>query len=272
MAGPPSVAAFVRASLVRMSVIAALLDWPKTTGQLAEASGISAAHASRAVRELSDRGLVECLTPDRRGRGRMYDLTGTGKALASILQWRGRQPLMIPMIRATHPRAWSRVFGQRFGEPRARPAFAESGLARAVSATAQRWVPLRSMMRLFEEVEARFGDGTYGCIRQVAAEAVAHFPSVRRFLMRALPVRVLADLAPAVYLREFNHGRMEVESSEGRAHFKQFDWLSSPARCQAWLGTYEGAFALRKVRAQVRKVECLLKGDEYCGYIAEWRE
>ncbi len=125
---------------------------------------------------------------------------------------------------------------------------------------------------MFEEVEGRFGDGTHGIVQQVAALAVPYFPSVRRFLMRPLPVRVLADMVPAVYLREFDHGRMEVETAEGRAHLKQFDWPSSPARCKVWLGTYEGAFSHRRARAKVWNVECLLKGDEYCGYVVEWTE
>ncbi len=263
---------FVRASLYRMAVVAALLDWPKTTGQLADACGISPAHTSRAIRELSDRGLVACLTPDRRGRGRLYGLTASGQDLASSLEWQGRRPLTIPMVRATHPKAWFGVLSSRFGRERARTPFVDAGLVGAIEASWQRWVPLRSQLRLLEQAEKRFGDGTYRFIRDGAAEAVLHYPSVRRVLMRALPIRVLSDMAPSVYLREFNHGRMEVENREGRAHFKQFDWLSSPARCMAWLGTYEGAFALKKVRAQARKTECLLKGDEFCGYVVEWSE
>ncbi len=272
MADSASTVAFLRASHVRMSVVAALLDWPKTTGQLADACGLSAAHASRAIRELSGREIVESLTPDRRGRGRMYGLTPSGRSLASSLQWRGRRPLTIPMVHATHPRAWFRVVSTRVAEAEAMAPFVAAGLTRILGRSSQRWILLRSQMKLLEEIEVRFGDGTYAFVRDGAAEAVPHFASVRRFLMRALPIGVLVDLAPAVYLREFNHGRMEVESAEGRAHFKQFDWLSSPARCQAWLGTYEGAFALKKIPARVRKAECLLKGDEYCGYVADWRE
>ncbi len=202
----------------------------------------------------------------------MYALTVSGRDLASSLEWRGRRPVTIPMVHATQPRAWFRVLSGRVGEGAARAPLAAAGLTRILGRSTQRWVPLRSQMRLFEEIEIRFGDGTFALIRRGAAEAVPHLPSIRRFLLRALPVRVLVDLAPAAYLREFNHGRMEVESSEGRAHFKQFDWLSSPARCMAWLGTHEGAFALKKIPARVRKAECLLKGDEYCGYVADWRE
>jgi len=272
MADSEARVAFVKASIVRTAAVVALQDWPKTTGQVAEACGISPAHASRAIRELMDGGLAESLTPERRGRGRLYGLTTPGQTLAASLQWEGRRPLTIPMVRGTHPRAWFRVLESRLGRTQARVPFVAAGLEGAIDAPAQRWVPLRSMMRVLDQVEAQWGDGTNELIREFGAEAVPYFPSVRRYLMRALPVRVLADLAPAAYLREFNHGRMEVETSEGHAHFKQYDWLSSPARCMAWLGTYEGAFAFKKVRARTRKVECLLRGDEFCGYVVEWDE
>jgi len=38
------------------------------------------------------------------------------------------------------------------------------------------------------------------------------------------------------------------------------------------LVTVNGAFAFKKVRARTRKVECLLRGDEFCGYVVEWDE
>ena len=63
-----------------------------------------------------------------------------------------------------------------------------------------------------------------------------------------------------------------LETAHGKAYFMQYDWLSSPGRCAAWLGTYDGSFAFKKTPATVRKVECLLRGDPYCGYVAEWRE
>ena len=93
---------------------------------------------------------------------------------------------------------------------------------------------------------------------------------MRRLALRALPLRLVLDLAPGAYLREFNHGRMEVEVSGGHAKFKHYEWMSSPASCASWQGSYEGAFAIRKVAARVRKEECILHGDEFCGYAAEW--
>ncbi len=65
---------------------------------------------------------------------------------------------------------------------------------------------------------------------------------------------------------------MEVETSGCQTLFKQFDWLSSPARCMAWQGTYEGAFRLKRVDAVVEKRACILEGKEFCGYLASWTE
>ncbi|OGS50151.1 MAG: hypothetical protein A3K65_01580 [Euryarchaeota archaeon RBG_16_68_12] len=272
MAGSGVSNGFVKESRYRIAVIVALQDWPKTTGQLAVASCISAAHTSRTLRELSDRGLVECTTPDLRGRGRLYGLTPLGERLAGAVEWEGRQPVTTPMVRANHPRSWFRVLNARYGREKARLAFKDAGWTNAIDARLGRWVPLRSQLRLIEAVERRFGDGSFQVVRDVSADAVRYFPSIRRYVLRALPVVMLAEFAPAVYLREFNHGRMEVEASPGRAHFMQYDWLSSPARCASWLGTYEGTFSLKKIDGTVRKVECLLCGDEFCGYVAEWEE
>ncbi len=272
MTGRPAQDGFVKASRYRISVLVALQDWPKTTGQLAEACCISPAHTSRTLRELGDRDLVACTTPDLRGRGRLYGLTPMGEELAGAVEWEDRRPVPIPMVRADQPRAWFRVLSGRYGAERARLPFADIGWTAAIGTPASRWLPLRMQLRLIEAAERRFGDGSYEVVRGVAAEAVRHYPAVRRYLMRALPVGMLVDFAAAAYLREFNHGRMEVETANRRAHFMQYDWLSSPGRCATWLGTYEGSFAFKKVRATVRKQECLLKGDPYCGYVAEWED
>src|SRR3990170_3477184 len=81
---------------------------------------------------------------------------------------------------------------------------------------------------------------------------------------------ILIELGPAMYSREFNHGRMEVEVEERRALLKNYDWMSSPARCAAWQGTYEGVLASKGIRGTVRKVACMREGSAYCGYVIEW--
>jgi len=263
--------AFVRASSYRASVMQTLRDWSKTTGQVALACGLSLPHASRALRELVTRDLVVCATPDLRGRGRLYALTAEGIGLSNLLDGFESYPVMTPQVRSTHPMAWYQVLSSRFGTGRAREVLSTAGCEKVIPSTA-RWVPLRCQLKLLNEVELRFGDGTYSTVRRLASEAVRYYPSVRKLLLRALPLRLLVDLTPGAYLKEFNHGRLEIDQSPGTAKFRHYDWLSSPARCSAWLGSYEGAFSWMRKRASVTKEGCILKGNEYCGYVAAWDE
>ena len=55
-----------------------------------------------------------------------------------------------------------------------------------------------------------------------------------------------------------------------RALVRNYDWISSPARCAAWLGTYEGLLRALKRKGTVTKVGCMLHGDPYCGYQIDW--
>jgi len=272
MKDPVGATGFVQASRHRIAIIVALQDWPRTTSQIADACCLSPAHACRALRELSEKGLVEVKTPGLQGRGKLYGLTPVGEALAGSVEWGSRRPIPTPMVRATQPRAWHRVLAARFGRKQARMAFVDAGWPSGMDVAANRWVPLRSQLKLIEAVERRFGDGSYALVRELARGTVAHIASIRRYVLRALPLVMLAEFAPAVYLREFNHGRMEVDASPGRAHFMQYDWLSSHGRCAAWHGTYEGLTTLKNSGATVEKAECLLRGDEFCGYVAEWEE
>jgi hypothetical protein len=102
-------------------------------------------------------------------------------------------------------------------------------------------------------------------------EETGNFASVRRYTRLLVPFKFLLELAPAMYAREFNHGRLEIEVHGRRALSKNYDWISSPARCSAWLGTYEGTIASYGFKhVSIRKVACILKGDPYCGYEIEW--
>ena len=265
-------AAFVRASLYRTSVLASLCDWPKTTGQVASACSLSMAHASRTIRELIDRNLAMSATPEVRGRGRLYALTPAGERLFLSLESEQRRPIMVPMARGNHAHAMFRALTTRVGQQKARTLFTDRVLLLALESPKEKWVPLRSLLDLLEDIELNFGDGTHRIVRELAAEAITYFPSVRRYVMRAFPIRIIADFSPAAYLREFNHGRMEADVNGNVVHFKHYDWLSSLARCAAWHGTYEGVFRMRKVPAEIVKSECILRGDEFCGYLATYRE
>jgi hypothetical protein len=125
-------------------------------------------------------------------------------------------------------------------------------------------------MEVLDQIERRFGDGTYNTVRRLLRDEARNFPSVKRLLSRVLPIPIMVELFPNAYGREFNHGRLEVETQEHRALLKNYDWLSSPARCAAWLGVYEGFLAVVGAEGTVTKVACMLRGDPYCGYEIEW--
>ncbi|TLZ72508.1 MAG: winged helix-turn-helix transcriptional regulator, partial [Methanobacteriota archaeon] len=76
---------FVVSSGYRERVLTSLAPKPKVPRQLAGETDLRIGHVSRALRELSGRGLVECLTPEVRARGRLYGLTSDGAALLADL-------------------------------------------------------------------------------------------------------------------------------------------------------------------------------------------
>ncbi len=265
-----SAAGFVRASVYRSSALLSLQDWPKTSGQVASACGLSPAHASRSVRELVTHGLAELTTPDLRGRGRLYALTAEGRRVAEILDWDPR--LRTPMVRGTHVKAWCQAIVARFGERRAMELMRDLNLVEVLESPSRHWIPLGSIMRLLDEIERRFGDGSFRVVQELASDSVQHYPSVRRYLLRALPLHLIAESVPSAYMREFNHGRIEVEVQGNQALVKLFEWLSSPARCAGWLGVFEGTLRLKGLEGRVEKRSCVLEGDGYCGYLIRWDE
>src|SRR2546425_13127271 len=62
---------FVVSSGDREKVLTSLAPKPKVPRQLADETDLRVVHVSRALRELSDRGLVECLPPEVKARGRL---------------------------------------------------------------------------------------------------------------------------------------------------------------------------------------------------------
>jgi predicted ArsR family transcriptional regulator len=72
---------FVRRSKNRTEVLNALQKGPpKTATQLAKELGIHRSAASRALLELTERGLVTCLTPDEKVY-RIYGISERGKEI-----------------------------------------------------------------------------------------------------------------------------------------------------------------------------------------------
>src|SRR5438128_12114655 len=91
---------FVVSSGYREKVLSSLAPKPKVPRQLAEETDLRIVHVSRALRELSDRGLVECLTPEVKARGRLYGLTPDGAALLAELN--GSRRYVTPAVGEGH--------------------------------------------------------------------------------------------------------------------------------------------------------------------------
>src|SRR5207245_249073 len=79
--------------------------------------------------------------------------------------------------------------------------------------TEDSWISVDACAELLELVEARFGDGSYAFIRAVFATTAPSFPTIRGELARRMSLRALSERAPVVYAKEWNFGRLEVETT-----------------------------------------------------------
>ncbi len=259
---------FVLSSSQREKVLGALLAGPKHPAQVAKDTGLRLPHVSRALSQLNHAGLVEAT--GRSARGRLYAVTATGQTVyEEMTQARGDR-LVAPLARGSHFRNYHHWLVRNYGKKTADAFFRSFGVD-PLKIDASGWYPLRTIVHVADEIERQFGDGSGETVRRMLREEAMNFASIRRYAALVLPFKYLAEMMPAAYHREFNHGRLEVEVHGRRALVKNYDWLSTPTRCKAWLGTYEGAMiASGYKRGTVRKVACILNGDPYCGYELEW--
>lgn len=258
---------FVLASRQREKVLSALIPGPKTPTQLAQLTGLRLPHVSRTLRQLLESDLVRSSGSEQRGK--LYVPTHRGVAVFSELRDARGDRLVAPLLRGGHLKNYHHWLSKNFGLDAADRVLIDMGLdPRRLDD--EGWYPLRTALDCLDLIESRFGDGTYDTIRRMLRDEVVNFASVRRLLRRILPLPLLIELSPNAYNREFNHGRLEVEIQGRRALLKNYDWMSSPARCAAWLGTYEGSLAMAGAEGKVTKVACILRGDRYCGYQIEW--
>src|SRR2546422_2517272 len=271
---------YVVSSGVRERVISSLAGTPKVPKQLAQSTGLRIYHVSRALRELRDRGLVELLTPDAKGRGRLYGLTGSGSGLLEFLSDSRKRfvpsissgppaPGFVPKIRASSLLRFIEYLRTTQGEDAVREALK----GRSVSPkdlSEDTWLSVDACARLLDLAESRFGDGSYSFIRSAFAGAVSLFPTVREQLSKRLPLEALAEAAPIVYSKDWNYGRIEVATGPRRAAFRHFDWMPTPAMCALFHGVYEGILKVRGYAGKVTKTRCVRIGDDRCEYVAAW--
>lgn len=271
---------YVASSSYRERVLNSLASKPKFPSQLGEETRLRTVHVSRALREMRKRGLVECLNPEVKARGRLYALTSDG---ATVLGYMGHSkerfvpasgtgkayPGFVPKIRGSSVRRFIAVLREMQGEASVIEALRTWSLDPA-KIEEDTWLPVDAAAELLDLVERRFGDGTYDFIRSVFRESVASFPTVKEQLARALPLEKLAEHAPAVYSKEWNFGRMEVEAHPRRTIMRHYDWLPTPAMCSMFLGIYEGILKSRGFPGRVANPRCVRRGDPCCEYVAEW--
>lgn len=258
---------FVISSGQREKVLGTVMPGPKTPAQVAKETGLRLPHVSRTLSQLVGGGLVDLQVAGTRGK--LYAATPLGRAVFLELTNTRGDRVVAPMVRGTHFKNYYHWVRERYGKDAADGLFREFGVDPS-RIDEEGWYPLRTTIQVLETIEALFGDGTYETIRRMFNDEAANFSSIQKLLSRVLPLSLLLELGAGYYTREFNHGRLEVEVKGRRALMKNYDWISSPARCAGWLGTYEGALRLTGHRATVRKVACMLKGDPYCGYAVEW--
>src|SRR5436309_14599454 len=82
---------FVAASGYRERVLNALSRKPKFPKDVARETTLRITHVSRALREMGGRGLVECLNPEAKARGRIYGVTEAGASLLAYFDRSNRR-------------------------------------------------------------------------------------------------------------------------------------------------------------------------------------
>jgi len=271
---------FVAASGYRERVLNALSRKPKFPKDVARETTLRITHVSRALREMGGRGLVECLNPEAKARGRIYGVTEAGVTLLAYFDRSSRRfvPVsargtpyvgFVPKIRGSSVLRILAALRDSKGKEALDGAI-RSWTIDPREITEDSWISVDACAELLELVEARFGDGSYAFIRAVFATTAPSFPTIRGEIARRMSLRALSERAPVVYSKEWNFGRLEVETTPRRADLRHFDWMPTPAMCAMFHGIYEGILHWRGIDGQVRKVRCVRAGDPCCEYHVTW--
>ena len=77
---------YVIRSRYRIATLRRLSDGPATPSRIADDTGLSVAHVSRALQELRDHELVELLVSEDRKKGRVYGITDRGNQVWETIE------------------------------------------------------------------------------------------------------------------------------------------------------------------------------------------
>lgn len=75
---------FVVSSNLRFKVLIELNKGKKIPTELAKITKKSISHVSTSLRELEEKNLVQCLTPERR-KGKYYEITDSGRQILNFI-------------------------------------------------------------------------------------------------------------------------------------------------------------------------------------------
>ncbi|MBI4415681.1 MAG: winged helix-turn-helix transcriptional regulator [Euryarchaeota archaeon] len=270
---------FVASSRYRERVLHSLAAKPQLPRQLAEDTGLRISHVSRSLRQLSDRGLVECLTPDSKAKGRLYAITPSGASLivfsrnsSARFAAPSRGPVtlgFVPKLRgafATRCIAWLR---RTKGEPEVKKALSRWSVD-PDQITEDTWLSMDAYDEFLELLENAFGDGSYDFVRELSSYAAPAISTIKEQILRVVSLERLADKAPEVWHKEWNYGRLEVKTGKRWALFFHYDWSPTPTMCALVQGTYEGILRVRGVKGTVTKTHCVRAGDGHCEWFVKW--
>ncbi len=76
---------YVISSMYRQKIVLSLKKYPKTPKQLSSELEYHMSHVSSTIKELSENGIVENLSPDLR-KGKIYGLTRDGEEIANSIE------------------------------------------------------------------------------------------------------------------------------------------------------------------------------------------
>ena len=268
---------FVASSRYRERVILSMASRPRLPGEIAEATDLRIAHVSRALRQLRERGLAECLSPEAKARGRLYGLTATGSR--PVEYFRTSSARYVPPKASVSLRFLPKIRAPYRGVAFLRQVKGEEETRRALrnwsvdidEVNEHSWISLDAYAEFLELMEAAWGDGSYEFVRWVSYYATATINSVREELLRKVPLEMVAERAPIVYMKEWNYGRLEVRTGHRWALFEHFDWVPHPGMCAMFLGSYEGLLAARGAEGTVTETRCVRRGDDHCAFHVQWK-
>src|SRR2546427_1590703 len=180
---------FVAASGYRERVMNALSRKPKFPKEGGRETRTRITHVSRALREMGGRGLVNCLNPEAKARGRIYGVTEAGASLLAYFDRSNRRfvPVsargtpyvgFVPKIRGSSVLRILAALRDSKGKEALDGAI-RSWTIDPREITEDSWISVDACAELLELVEARFGDGSYSFIRAVFATTAPSFPTIR---------------------------------------------------------------------------------------------